>query len=117
MVTENHKFLGFGLKVASLDQTRNGKSRNVSKCARLSAVLGLLFMISGFLILSFGYEFVLNVIQKRLALTENSSTMESWLRPPVQAYFHIHVFNIKNPTAVLEGQKPIVEDKGPYVYR
>ncbi len=52
-----------------------------------------------------------------MALTPGGDRTESWLRPPVQAYLHGYAFDVKNPKAVLMGAKPVLEEKGPYVYK
>lgn len=52
-----------------------------------------------------------------MALTPGGDRFESWLRPPVQAYLHGYAFHLTNPEEVLRGGKPVVKERGPYVYR
>lgn len=52
-----------------------------------------------------------------MALTPGSERTESWLRPPVQPHLTAYAFHITNPNAVLAGKKPILEERGPFVYK
>jgi hypothetical protein len=52
-----------------------------------------------------------------MALTPGSERTETWLHPPVQPHLTAYAFHITNPNAVLAGKKPILEEKGPFVYK
>ena len=54
---------------------------------------------------------------RSMALTPGSERTESWLRPPVQPHLTAYAFHITNPNAVLAGKKPILEERGPFVYK
>ena len=40
-----------------------------------------------------------------------------WLNPPIEPLLKLYVFNITNPEEVLEGEDPVSQELGPYVYR
>ena len=52
-----------------------------------------------------------------MALVEGGSTIETWLRPPIDTYMKMYAFHIKNPDDVMLGRKAVVEEVGPFVYK
>ena len=40
-----------------------------------------------------------------------------WKEIPVPVYLSVYFFNIVNPEEIIQGQKPQVQERGPYVYR
>lgn len=40
-----------------------------------------------------------------------------WKDLPIPFYFAVHFFEVVNPTEVVNGAKPVVAERGPYVYR
>ena len=42
--------------------------------------------------------------------------LTAWLTPPIVPILKVYLFNITNPAQVLQGQDPITEEIGPYVY-
>jgi len=40
-----------------------------------------------------------------------------WKEIPVPFYLSVYFFEVVNPSEVLNGQKPVVRERGPYVYR
>ncbi|XP_077917240.1 scavenger receptor class B member 1 isoform X2 [Halichoerus grypus] len=64
----------------------------------------------------------LNMVQ-RLAFLKNvridpsSLSFNMWKEIPVPFYLSIYFFDIVNPDAILLGEKPQVQERGPYVYR
>ena len=49
--------------------------------------------------------------------TPTSELYERWVEPPVPAYQKFYFFDIQNPDDVLDGARPKVIERGPYVYR
>jgi len=68
-----------------------------------------------------GWVVVPNIIEDKIEeevrLVEGTETWNKWLNNPVPVYLKFTFFNITNPRAVLEGQKPILVEVGPYVYK
>ncbi|XP_078082226.1 scavenger receptor class B member 1-like [Mustelus asterias] len=47
----------------------------------------------------------------------NGFSYTVWKDVPIPFYMSIYFFHIVNPDAILQGEKPIVAQRGPYVYR
>ena len=58
-----------------------------------------------------------DLIYKNLDLTEGTEAYEGWVEPPVPVYMSFRLFNVTNPEDIKKGQKPSVQELGPYVYR
>ena len=54
---------------------------------------------------------------QKLTLHIGSETYDMWIEPSVPIYFEIYVWDLKNQKDVENGSKPLVEQKGPYVYK
>lgn len=59
----------------------------------------------------------LALLAKKLAISPDSPVYENWLVPTVPIYFNVYLFNVTNPTEVLAGERPRLQEVGPYVYR
>ena len=56
-------------------------------------------------------------IFQSVILKNGSDVFKAWVNPPIPVYFEIRLFHVANKEAVLvNGSKPIVVEKGPYVY-
>ncbi|XP_042297858.1 scavenger receptor class B member 1 isoform X1 [Sceloporus undulatus] len=92
-------------------------------CSRpCMAAVGL--SIAGFACLVFGVTMILMVpgivrdqVTKNVRLEPNSMAFNLWKDIPVPFYMSIYFFEVLNPNEVLRGEKPIVNQRGPYVYR
>lgn len=49
-------------------------------------------------------------------LTEDSLIYSQWRKLIVPLYIYTYVYHVVNPEGIENGEKPIVEQKGPYVY-
>ncbi|VDD78333.1 unnamed protein product [Mesocestoides corti] len=58
-----------------------------------------------------------NMIAKSVAITPSSSVCENWVAPDTPIFFSIYLFNITNHHDILRGEKPRIQQIGPYVYR
>uniref|UniRef100_A0A5K3FXA5 Scavenger receptor class B member 1 n=1 Tax=Mesocestoides corti TaxID=53468 RepID=A0A5K3FXA5_MESCO len=58
-----------------------------------------------------------NMIAKSVAITPSSSVYENWVAPDTPIFFSIYLFNITNHHDILRGEKPRIQQIGPYVYR
>ncbi|XP_034752586.1 scavenger receptor class B member 1 isoform X2 [Etheostoma cragini] len=81
-------------------------------------VAGTLTVVFGALLLFMGPA-VMNdqVIKNTMIDPKNDLSYTMWKDVPVPFYMSVYFFNILNPKEVLKGEKPMVEQKGPYVYR
>ena len=57
-----------------------------------------------------------NILQT-MALAPGSDRLQSWLTPPVQAHLTGYSFHVTNPDEVQQGEKPILIEVGPFVYK
>lgn len=48
---------------------------------------------------------------------KNDLTYTMWKDLPVPFFMSVYFFNVLNPAEILKGEKPMVEQRGPYVYR
>ncbi|XP_050445095.1 sensory neuron membrane protein 1-like [Cataglyphis hispanica] len=55
-------------------------------------------------------------IKKAIALKPGSEIREMWSNFPLPLDFKIYMFNITNPDEIVQGQKPIVQEVGPFFY-
>ncbi|XP_076470423.1 lysosome membrane protein 2-like [Babylonia areolata] len=58
-----------------------------------------------------------NKIQDAVTITNGSDFWDGWVAPPVPIYMQFYMFNVTNPEAVKNGDKPILAQRGPYTYR
>lgn len=49
--------------------------------------------------------------------SKNEMTYTMWKDVPVPFFMSVYFFNVLNPKEILAGEKPMVEQRGPYVYR
>jgi hypothetical protein len=56
-------------------------------------------------------------LSRSMALSPGTDRTRSWLTPPVQPHLTAYAFHLTNPEAVVAGKKPILEERGPFVYK
>lgn len=56
-------------------------------------------------------------VAEQLQLKNGSETLEKWSNVKVPIYMSFHLFNITNPEQFAAGEKAVVKQAGPYVYR
>ena len=91
-------------------------SKATWNCCIATGVFGGIFVLLGIIVIIAGEGYLEKKIISSMALTEGSSRTESWCRPPVMPHLEGYAFHVTNPEAVLAGKKPMLEEKGPYVY-
>lgn len=64
------------------------------------------------------YDSVVNYVAvSQLALHESGPKYEAWTKTPVPVYYKVFIFNLTNPKAFMDGDRPRVDEIGPYAYR
>jgi len=91
--------------------------RGTRTCCLITSVVGGLFLLIGLLLLAAGPALLLGVVLKTMALAPASDRLQSWLTPPVQPHLTGYAFHVTNPEAVLKGEKPVLQEVGPVVYK
>ena len=51
-----------------------------------------------------------------IPLLPDSQVTKAWIDPPVRPLLRLYFFNTTNPAGFLRGQKPRLQEVGPYVY-
>jgi len=98
------------------DVKKTKPSRSRLYCSGFSAFLGLLLVLGGVLVLLHFRDLVDALVRSRVPLRENSPVTANWLSPPVTPKLRVYFFHVRNPDGVLLGEKPLLSQKGPYVY-
>lgn len=57
------------------------------------------------------------VSPQNVRIDPNSLSFGMWKEIPVPFYLSVYFFEVVNPSEILNGQKPVVRERGPYVYR
>ncbi|BES99895.1 CD36 family [Nesidiocoris tenuis] len=72
-------------------------------------------------ILIFHYAILPIIVHKQVAetlqLNNGTDAWDRFVNLPVPLYFRVYIFNLINPDAVARGEKAIVKEVGPYVYK
>uniref|UniRef100_A0A8C4ZQ44 Scavenger receptor class B member 1 n=1 Tax=Gadus morhua TaxID=8049 RepID=A0A8C4ZQ44_GADMO len=90
-----------------------------SKVAIIFMVLGRLLAVSFGTVLVFVGPMIIDdqIIKNTVIDPNNEIAYPMWKDIPVPFYMSVYFFNVLNPKEVLLGEKPMVEERGPYVYR
>ncbi|XP_066055722.1 scavenger receptor class B member 1 isoform X1 [Chamaea fasciata] len=87
---------------------------------RLSVGLGLAGVACALLggcLLLLGPVIVRQQVIKNVRINPSSISFQMWKDIPVPFYLSVHFFEVLNPKEILQGAKPVLGQRGPYVYR
>ncbi|XP_015131110.1 scavenger receptor class B member 1 isoform X2 [Gallus gallus] len=82
----------------------------------LGAVGAVCLLLGGCLLLA-GPAIVKEQVLKNVRIDPSSISFNMWRDIPVPFYLTVNLFEVQNPQEVLQGAKPKVNQRGPYVYR
>ncbi|KAM9793685.1 scavenger receptor class B member 1 isoform X2 [Syngnathus typhle] len=89
-----------------------------SKVALGFMAAGILTALSGVILIFVGRAVMNDQIIKNTVIDpQNQMTYRMWKDIPVPFYMSVYFFHVLNPKEVLNGEKPMLEQRGPYVYR
>ncbi|KAF1377908.1 hypothetical protein PFLUV_G00205650 [Perca fluviatilis] len=89
-----------------------------SKVAVGFIVAGVLTVFFGTVLTFVGPIIIDDQVVKNTVIDPNNEiSYTMWKDVPVPFYMSVYFFNVLNPKEILDGEKPMVEQKGPYVYR
>ena len=57
------------------------------------------------------------LVPQNVRIDPSSLSFNMWKEIPVPFYLSVYFFDVINPNEILQGQKPQVRERGPYVYR
>ncbi|XP_041816228.1 scavenger receptor class B member 1 isoform X2 [Chelmon rostratus] len=91
---------------------------NKAKVAIGFMVAGALTVVFGVVLLFVGPAIMNDQIIKNTVIDpKNEMTYTMWKDVPVPFFMSVYFFHVLNPKEILNGEKPMVEQRGPYVYR
>ncbi|XP_039627539.1 scavenger receptor class B member 1 isoform X1 [Polypterus senegalus] len=89
-----------------------------SKIAIGLCVAGLLMTVFGIVLMFVGPTVVNQQVVKNVQINPNNElSYTMWRDIPVPFFMSIYFFDVLNPEEILKGEKPMVQQRGPYVYR
>ncbi|KAK3857753.1 hypothetical protein Pcinc_036012 [Petrolisthes cinctipes] len=88
-----------------------------SVCLGCFGVLGVLLLIVGAIVVGLFDPVVDSFVYKELVLKKDSDIYEKWRLPPVVPHLLIYFFNVSNKEEFQLGDKPVLQEVGPYCYR
>ncbi|KAF6278449.1 scavenger receptor class B member 1 [Rhinolophus ferrumequinum] len=78
---------------------------------------GLLCAVLGAVMIVTLPSIVKQQVYKNVRIDPSSLSFGMWKEIPVPFYLSIYFFDVINPKEILQGKKPEVQERGPYVYR
>ncbi|XP_029941175.1 scavenger receptor class B member 1 isoform X2 [Salarias fasciatus] len=83
------------------------------------------FIVAGVLAVTFGIVMIFvgpiiiddQIVKNTVIDPSNDLSYTMWKDLPVPFFMSVYFFNVLNPQEILNGEKPMVEQRGPYVYR
>uniref|UniRef100_A0A8C2JHB8 Scavenger receptor class B, member 2c n=1 Tax=Cyprinus carpio TaxID=7962 RepID=A0A8C2JHB8_CYPCA len=90
-----------------------------SCCVYGAGILCVLLLIAGIAmaLAQVFQKLINNTIKEQVVLENGTEAFSVWRTPPPPVYMQFYFFNLTNPAEVLEGDKPFVQQIGPYTYR
>ncbi|XP_068912598.1 sensory neuron membrane protein 2-like [Tenebrio molitor] len=76
-----------------------------------------LIILSIILIIQIFPSVIRNEIYKNVQLVEGSEQYERFLELPFPVTFKVYFFNVENSVDVVNGEKPVLKEVGPYIYK
>ncbi|XP_005388239.1 PREDICTED: lysosome membrane protein 2 [Chinchilla lanigera] len=88
-------------------------------CFYAAGTLSLLLLVTSvtLLVARVFQKAVDRAVEKRVVLRNGTEVFRSWEKPPLPVYTQFYFFNVTNPEEVLRGERPVLEEVGPYTYR
>ncbi|XP_008572508.1 PREDICTED: scavenger receptor class B member 1 isoform X1 [Galeopterus variegatus] len=80
-------------------------------------VTGLLCAVMGVVMIVMVPSIIKEQVLKNVRIDPSSLSFNMWKELPIPFYFSVYFFDVLNPNEILKGEKPQVQERGPYVYR
>ncbi|KAL4687369.1 hypothetical protein H8959_019497 [Pygathrix nigripes] len=80
-------------------------------------VAGLLCAVLGAVMIVMVPSLIKQQVLKNVRIDPSSLSFNMWKEIPVPFYLSVYFFDVMNPSEILKGEKPQVQERGPYVYR
>ncbi|XP_053321452.1 platelet glycoprotein 4 [Spea bombifrons] len=82
----------------------------------VGSVIGGLLAILGGILIPLGDKIISDEIDKEAVIEEGTIAYENWVVPGSPVYREFWVYEVLNPNGVLNAEKPILRQRGPYTY-
>uniref|UniRef100_A0A0B7ADR5 Lysosome membrane protein 2 n=1 Tax=Arion vulgaris TaxID=1028688 RepID=A0A0B7ADR5_9EUPU len=79
--------------------------------------LGVILLVLGCVLIHVFTKMIHNGVEDNIALKNGSQSYKRWADPSSPIYFQVWMFDVVNSAEVLQGDKPVLIQKGPYTYR
>ena len=105
------RVLCFSLKMA--------KCRCSKSCFISTSVIGIILVVAGSVLLGLDIaeKLINDELNKQLVLSLDSPAYSQWINPAPPIYMQYWVYNVTNPAKIIKGEKPKLEEIGPFTYR
>ncbi|NWH82782.1 CD36 protein, partial [Piaya cayana] len=82
------------------------------------AIIGAVLAVFGGVLIPLGNKIIDKTIKKEAVIANGTIAFQNWIVPGSSVYRQFWIFNVQNPSEVLEsGARPVLEQRGPYTYR
>ncbi|XP_073997540.1 sensory neuron membrane protein 2-like isoform X2 [Rhodnius prolixus] len=83
----------------------------------LASGVGTVIVILGIVLGWYGFPYVFNKnVAQRISLFPGSEAMQRWMEIPFPLEFKVYFFNVTNADRIQEGERPELQEVGPYVF-
>lgn len=90
----------------------------LSNCQMLVFGLGLVLAAFSIGMMAGGCRAIFSTVMKReMEVVEGSLSYKMWKKTPIPLVLKIYIWNITNHEAFIEGEKPVLQECGPYIWR
>ncbi|KAG6447788.1 hypothetical protein O3G_MSEX005186 [Manduca sexta] len=90
----------------------------LAKHSKLFFTGSVVFLIVAIVLASWGFPKIISTrIQKSIQLENSSMMYDKWVKLPIPLIFKVYFFNVTNAEGINEGERPILQEIGPYVYK
>ncbi|XP_053575731.1 platelet glycoprotein 4 [Bombina bombina] len=88
-----------------------------AKCWLISgSVIGGLLAILGGILIPVGDIIIKGKIDKEAVIEKGTIAFENWEKTGSPVYRQFWIYNVLNPEEIINGSKPVLQQKGPYTY-
>ncbi|XP_014718084.1 scavenger receptor class B member 1 isoform X3 [Equus asinus] len=94
-----------------------GSRTGARRAAAALGCAGLLCAVLGAVMVVMVPSLIKQQVLKNVRIDPSSLSFDMWKQIPVPFYLSVYFFHVLNPNEVLQGGKPQVQERGPYVYR
>lgn len=85
--------------------------------SRICLAVSVLALIVAIVMATWGFpQIIKHQIKKQVQIEPSGKMFEKWRKLPMPLTFKIYVFNVTNPDEINKGEKPKLQEIGPYVY-